>query len=346
MQPRQTIRRRSVIRALALGGAALIGGAAPLRASAARQDQSTLSLPGIGLPVAAWEERYGPGEEIDPLRQIYRYDHPDHRGAALYATVVDDLVTHVEIDYTGTSAGVLGEEDAAGAIADLLPHDASSAASYLAAGTSVGRTVHAWQRFTSEALARATGGDGTALLGYQMGAPASSPTQDRSVIRSTLTMGIASEQDVTGWATPGGFGMSLDEVSRFWGPGEAGQSGWVYAGLAVDGGDILAGTTSVDGEPVITSARVFWGMNLLTDGTDGSSATNQLRGMLPYDAVRTGIFPLPPTPDGPLGLICEHWQCDSLGERLGGPDTILSVTWYHGDAETIVPRLDIMAEES
>ncbi len=341
---RPMISRRTLAGGLALTAGLSLSGLASRGAGATRQDQSTLTLPGIGLPVAAWEERFGAGEEIDALRQVFRYEHPDQRRVTLYATVVDDIITHVETDYSGTVDGAADPDAATDDLDALLPRDARSTAAYLTGGTSAGETIYAWQRYTSDALARATGGDGTVLVGYQLGVPVGSGTLDHATIRTTVTMGIASEPEVTGWETPGGFGMTMDQVDRFWGPGEAGQSGWAWPGLGIDGGDILAGTTRVDGEQLITTIRVFWGDDLLADGTDGTGATTQLRGLLPYDAIRTGIFPLPPTPDGPIGLICEHWQSASLGERLDGRDTILSVTWHNGNDAPVIPRLDIMAE--
>ena len=119
----------------------------------------------------------------------------------------------------------------------------------------------------------------------------------------------------------GGIGLTRAAWEAIYGTGEATQSfgkytdptygGPIYMGLAAEG-------------DVVDFIEVQWQEVSQLGGIPEESAGNQVRALLPEDAVLAEGFFLPATPDGPLALRAQRWTSAALGSRTGR-DAILVV---------------------
>ena len=350
--------RRSVAVGLALGaivtpriGREWLTGPEPTAAqvqTGERPGEGAGELAGIGLPFNDWQTIFGAGTAIDEAGGLYEFDNPELPGLTLLASFEDGLARHVEFGYEESELGGLPLGPVIRQIMGLLPGDAASRQRWSVGGTNLGSVTYRYQRYQSDRLAQATGGRDAVLIGFQEQNvfPDGGSVGQLVTLRATATLESRAESR-SGSGIPGGIGLPLADFQGAYGLGEPAQSGIWFEGLAAGGGDILAGVASQRPTVPVTSLRFTYDEVTADGGITPGEADVDIVGALPADARRTGVFTLPPTPDGPIGLLVEQWQSEALGDVLSGADTALSVTWQvdAGSAGTVVSRIDLLAQD-
>ena len=300
-------------------------------------------LTGIGLPLDEWDAIYGRRTPLDDAYGLSEYANPDVAGLTLLVGSSDGLVDHIEYGYEQFDAGGISPDDAATQVFAVLPLDLQPTWAYTVNGTTVASVVYRYERYESVALDEATGGRYAVLVGYQEQTvvPSDGSAAQELVLRATVTL-VTAAGSRGGTGEPGGLGMDLSDFEASYGPGSGTQSGYLFEDQAQFGGDILVG---ISAESIVNSLRFMYDDTTQYGGVGIEDAATDLTGALPADAVRVGLFFLPPTPGGPIGLTVEHWQSDTLAAALDSSGTALTVTWQQDVAgATVVSRIDVVTE--
>lgn len=308
-------------------------------------------LIGLGLTFEEFQAIYGEGEQIDPVDSLWEFPNPEFDGFTLFASFPDGLTGHIEFGYEEADPGGLPVEEIAGQVDTALPSDATLVESYTVSAPTVGEPTLRVERYESALLGEVADGRTGILVGYQEQQTEPDPETPAGTMVTRVTVTIPTANDGTREATgdPGGIGLSEGEWEAVYGDGSASQGGVVYDNVTFPepGFDIIAGFEGPDA--TITSLRFDYEEGTQLGGVSREDVFTQQVDSLPPDAVFQGSYYLPPTPEGPIGIIIDRWESDSLAGSTGTSGSILVVTQHVSAQQNpgsppvlVVPRMDIV----
>lgn len=303
-------------------------------------------LTGIGLTFEEFEAIYGEGTQVEaPNSTMFEYPNPVFDGDTLFANFPEGLTEHVEFGYEEADLGGLPRNEIAGQVEGALPSDATLVESYSVPAPNVSESSLRVDRYTSSLLAEVAGGRTGIVIAYQ------EQQSEGGIVVTRATVTIPTANDGTRKATsnPGGPGLTQEEWEAVYGEGSVSQSGVVYENVTfpIPGSRVTVRFTGANS--TIGGMQFDYGEGSQLGGASREDVLAQHLDSVPADAVYQGSYYLPPTPEGPIGIIIDRWESESLAEITGGSGSIIVVTHQvsaqqnpGSPPQLVVPRMDIV----
>lgn len=194
--------------------------------------------------------------------------------------------------------------------------------SYMLSAATVADPTMRVERYESERLAEVAGGRTGIMLAYQ-----EQMTDGGAVVtRATVTIPTANDGTLEATGDPGGPGLAQDAWEAVYGTGTVSQAGVVYDNVTFPdpGSKVTVRYTGVDS--TIGGLVFEYGQGSQLGGSSREDVLTQQLDAVPADAVYQGSYYLPPTPEGPIRIIIDRWESESLAGIAGGSESIIGVT--------------------
>jgi hypothetical protein len=308
-------------------------------------ETGTGEMTGLGLRFEEFQAIYGDGTAIDPVDTLFEFANPEFDGFTLLASFPDGLTGHIEFGYEQAEAGGLPRDEIASQVESALPSDAVPAEPYVVSAPNAGNPTLYVQRYQSALLGEIADGRTGIMLTYQ------EVMTDGGTVVTRATVTIPNPGDGTREATgdPGGVGLTQDAWEAVYGAGAVSQAGVVYENVTFPdpGSEVTVRYTGLDA--TIGALLFSYGDGSQLGGASREEVFTQQLASIPADAEYQGSYYLPPTPDGPIGLIIDRWESASLAEIAGGNGSLIVVTQQQeaqqnpgSPPQLVVPRMDIV----